>query len=206
MKVAVLTTGRAGSMSLYKACQHIRNFSAGHDSKEGALAAERTRIADDHIEIDTRFAWLLGQLHEQNGDQIHYVFLTREVGAIAASYNRRWTNRKGIVRGYCEAILQRDKPESDIAIALDLVETAEANIRTFLSGRRHSVIRLEMWEDDLKRFFADIGADADIDKANAAFSQRHNASRQGSLLVRSRFKLSRLVDGLERRLKQMRSR
>jgi hypothetical protein len=202
MKVAVLTAGRAGSMSLYQACRHIRNFTAGHDTKEGGLAAERVLIADGHIEIDTRFAWMLGPLAKANGETVHYAFLTRDRDGIAKSYNRRWTNRKGIIRGYCEAILQRDKPEDDLEIARDLVATVEANIACFLEGRPHSIIRLEHWEEDVRAFFEVIGADVDWEEARAAFAQRHNASGRTSALVRMRFRGSRLIDAAERALKR----
>jgi hypothetical protein len=204
MKVAVLTAGRAGSMSLYKACLHIRNYTAGHDSKEGALAQQRVRIADNHIEIDTRFAWMLGPLHEQNGADVHYVFLTRDAEAVANSYDKRWANRKGIIRGYCEAILQRDKPHADILLARDLVATVEANIRTFLAGRPHSVIRLEHWSEDIQAFFSAIGADVDFGAASASFNERHNASRGTSRFVRMRYRTSRSIDALERFLKRAR--
>lgn len=206
MKVAVLTAGRSGSLSLYHACLQVRNYTSGHDTGEGALAAERARLTDGHIEIDTRFAWFLGRLAEQAGPDTHFVFLTRDTTAIAQSYNRRWQNRKGILRGYCEMILQRDKPNEDLAIAADLVETIEANIRAFLVGRPHSVIRLETWQADLPAFFETIGADVDLDAAMAAFSDRHNASRRPSRLVRARFALSRLADAIERRLKRAKSR
>jgi hypothetical protein len=197
MKIAVLTAGRSGSMSLYQACRHIRNFTAGHDTKQGALARDRVQIAEGHIEIDTRFAWMLGPLSEQNGDELRYVFLTRDNQGIAASYNLRWSNRKGIIRAYCEGILQRDKPKSDIAIAQDLVETVEANIRMFLASRPHNVIRLENWAEDLEKFFTDIGAEVDLNAAKSAFAAHHNASRKTSPLVRARFAISRKMDALE---------
>jgi len=201
MKIAVLTAGRSGSTSLYHACQHVKNFSSGHDTKEGALAVDRVKIADAHIEIDTRFAWMLGLLSEQNGDDVYYVLLTRKKDAIAMSYNRRWANRKGIIRGYCEAVLQRDKPHEDIEVALDLVQTVEANIRVFLESRPHSVIRLENWSDDLTAFFAQIGAEVDLDAAKEAFAQRHNATKRVSWMVCLRYSLSRRIDALEALLK-----
>lgn len=201
-KVAVLTAGRSGSMSLYRACLNVQNYTAGHDSGEGALAAERALLRDGHIEIDTRFAWMLGRLAETNGDGVHYVFLSRDPAQVAASYNRRWMNRKGIMRGYCETILQRDKPVADLTVALDLVGTVEANIRAFLSGRPHSVIRLEHWRDDLPRFFADIGAEVDHDAALTAFAEVHNPSRRTSPLVRGRYWLSRRLDAVEALLKR----
>lgn len=197
MKVAVLTAGRSGSMSLYQACGHIQNYTTGHDSGSGELAQVRTLLKDRHIEIDTRFAWLLGRLSESNADDVYYVFLTRDGAAIAKSYDQRWQNRKGIIRGYCEAILQRDKPDGDLDLAIDLVETIEANIRVFLKDKRHSVIHLEMWQDDIPRFFREIEAEVDLDAALAAFGERHNASRRSSAFVRARFRVSRLVDKLE---------
>ena len=127
-----------------------------------------------------------------------------DAAQIAASYNRRWTNRKGIMRGYCETILQRDKPATDIAIARDLVGTVEANIRTFLSGRPHSVIRLEHWREDLPRFFFDIGAEVDLEAALSSFAEVHNPSRRSSPLVRGRYWVSRRIDALEALLKRKR--
>ncbi|WP_448329054.1 hypothetical protein [Sulfitobacter sp. M13] len=204
-KVAVLTTGRAGSMSLFHACQHVRNFTSGHDTREGSLASERVKIPDQHIEIDTRFAWMLGLLSEHNDEQIHYVFLTRSATDIAKSYNRRWIYRKGIMRAYCEGILQRDKPHDDFDIASDLVQNVEANIRIFLEGRPHSVIRLENWHNDLERFFKDIAADVNLDQARMAFASRHNPSRHSSILVHARYRTSRFVDAIENTIKSLRS-
>lgn len=206
MKVAVLTARRSGSMSLFHASQHIQNFSTGHDTREGALASERAILSDNHIEFDTRFAWMLGRLAEQNPDDTYFVFLTRDARAVATSYNRRWQNRKGIMRGYCETILQRDKPAQDTDIAIDLVETIETNIRAFLSDKRHSVIRLEYWQQDVPAFFNAIEAEVDETIALAAFAERHNASRGSSVIVPARFNLSRLADTAERALKKMRSR
>lgn len=204
MKVIVLTAGRSGSLALYKACTHIRNFTAGHDSKSGLLAADRAMVADGHIEIDTRFAWFLGRLGQADKGDVHYVHLTRDVTAVAQSYNSRWGNRKGIIRGYCEAVLQREKPKHDMALAVDLVETVEANITTFLAGRPHSVIRLESLKSDVPAFFAAIGAEVDLPAAMAEFEHRHNRTRKQSLFMRARYRLSRSVDAIERGLIQLR--
>lgn len=204
MKVLVLTTGRTGSMSLFRACQHVKNFTAGHDSKSGQLAAERVKTNDQHIEIDTRFAWFLGRLAESDNGDTHYVHLTRNCHAIATSYNQRWANRKGIMRSYCEGVLERDKPSNDAEVATDLVETVEANIKTFLIGRPHSTIKLETVAVDLPAFFDAINADVDVAKALAEFEHHHNHSRKLSTFTRSRFKLSLAFDALERNLLRLR--
>lgn len=206
MKVLVLTTGRTGSMSLYRACQHIKNYTTGHDSKAGLLAAERTMVADQHIEIDTRFAWMLGRLALLDKGDVHYVHLTRATEDIAQSYNLRWANRKGIMRGYCEGILERDKAPGDLAIARDLVETTEDNIKAFLVGRPHSTLRLETIGNDLAALFDKIRADVQAEDAMAEFRKRHNHSRRLSLFMRSRLWLSLYFDALERALMRLRGR
>lgn len=204
MKVLVLTTGRTGSMSLFRACQHVKNFTTGHDSKSGQLAVERVQTSDQHIEIDTRFAWFLGRIAECDNGDTHYVHLTRNSHAIATSYNRRWANRKGIMRSYCEGLLERDKPSNDAKVATDLVETVEANIKTFLIGRPHSTITLENVAADLPLFFDAINAEVDVAKALAEFEHRHNHSRKLSAFTRTRFKLSLAFDALERLLFRLR--
>ena len=204
MKVAVLTAGRSGSSSLYHACKSVRNYTAGHDSGEGLLAAKRCILRDGHIEIDTRFAWFLGRLGEQDTGDCFFVHLVRDSNAVAQSYDRRWINPKSIMRGYAEGILQRYKVASDQSIALDLVETVDANIRVFLKDRRHCVIRMEHWQDDLPAFFNAIGANVDMDAAFAAFARRHNASGKTSALVNARFSLSLFIDTLERKAKALR--
>lgn len=203
MKIAVLTVGRSGSTSLYNACCLIRNFTSSHDAGEGLLAQDRVQLKDGHIEIDTRFAWFLGRLGEADTGDCHYVFLTRDAEAIAQSYNRRWVNPKSIIRGYCEGILQRNKPVSDIDLARDMVATVEANIRVFLEDRPHSIINMESWQKDLPAFFQTIGADVDLQAALVEFGKRHNPSRSISPIVSLRFILSRQVDRLESGLRKL---
>ena len=206
MKVAVLTAGRSGSSSLYHACKAVRNFTAGHDSGEGLLAADRCVLRDGHIEIDTRFAWFLGRLGEQDQGDCFFVHLIRNSDAVAQSYDRRWVNPRSIIRGYAEAILQRDKVRSDLSIARDLVDTVDANIRVFLKDRRHCIIRMDYWQEDLPKFFAAIDADVDLDAAFAEFARRHNASRKTSPLVGARFSVSLMIDSVERKLKSFKRR
>lgn len=204
MKIIVLTSGRTGSMALFRACQHVQNFTTGHDSKSGQLAAERAVVPDNHIEIDTRLAWFLGRLAALDNGDVHYVHLTRDPDGIAQSYNKRWANRKGIMRGYCEGLLEREKTLDDLTIAQDMIATIDLNIAAFLKDRPHSVIRLETLDTDLPAFFAKIGADVDVGKALSEFTQRHNRSRRLSLFTRGRLRLSLWADALERGLVKVR--
>lgn len=204
MKIIVLTSGRTGSMAMFRACQHVQNFSAGHDSKSGQLAVERAVVPDNHIEIDTRFAWFLGRLAALDESDVHYVHLTRDPEGIARSYNKRWANRKGIMRGYCEGLLEREKTLDGLSIAQDMIATINLNIAAFLQGRPHSIIRLETLDIDLPAFFAQIGADVDVEKALSEFAQGHNSSRRLSLFTSTRLRLSLWADALERGIVKVR--
>lgn len=206
MRVIVLTIGRSGSVSLYHACRLARNFTAGHDTHAGKLAAERCVVADGHIEVDTRLAWFTGRLAEQDKGDVHYGFLRRQADGVAKSYNARWSNRKGVMRSYCEGLLQIDKSTDNLAIAEDMVETVELNIQQFLEGRPHSVLRLEHMDEDLPTFFSAIGADVDEAEALKAFQTRHNRSGSVNRLAKLRFRASMMVDSAENRLLMLRKR
>lgn len=78
MNVFVLSTGRCGSTTFVKACEHITNFSAAHESRTGLLGAARLDYAGNHIEADNRLSWLLGRLDRTYGNAAFYVHLRRD--------------------------------------------------------------------------------------------------------------------------------
>ena len=206
MKVVVLTTGRSGSVSLYHACKLAKNYAAGHESKAGALASERCNIANNFIEVDNRLAWFLGRLAENDQGDVHYGFLRRSSAQVASSYNRRWEVRKGMMRGYCEGFLQRDKSRGDMAVAQDMVETIESNIALFLKDRPHSVLNLETIDTDLPKFFDAIGADIDVEQALDEFRKKRNSSNRTNPIFWLRLRVSLLMDKAERLLLSLRKR
>jgi len=206
MKVVVLTTGRSGSVSLYHACRLAKNFAAGHESKAGALGADRCEIADNFIEVDNRLAWFLGRLAEHDKGDVHYGFLRRNPEQVAGSYNKRWEVRKGMMRGYCEGFLQRDKSTGDIAVAQDMVDTIESNVALFLKDRPHTVLNLESIDTDLPKFFEAIGADIDVDHALVEFHKKRNSSNRTNPLFWLRLRGSLLLDKAERLMLSFRKR
>ena len=88
MNVFVLNSGRCGSMTFIRACRHIRNYSAGHESRVQLLGEQRLAYAPDHIEADNRLCWLLGRLDAAYGEHAYYVHLSREPAATAVSSTR----------------------------------------------------------------------------------------------------------------------
>ena len=78
MNVFVLNTGRCGSVTFIKACQHISNYTAAHESRSHCIAGERLAFPDNHIEADNRLSWVLGRLDAAYGDNAIYVHLRRD--------------------------------------------------------------------------------------------------------------------------------
>lgn len=177
MNVFVLCTGRCGSTTFARACSHIRNFSAAHESRTGRLGDDRLRYAPQHIEIDNRLAWLLGRLEAAYGPKAFYVHLQRNRSEVAASFARR-ANR-GIMRAYGgDGILLGLSSDTDaLELAFDYIDTVTANITAFLRDKPHRLaFPLEQARTVFPEFWARIGAEGDLGAALDEFGVRHNAS------------------------------
>lgn len=179
MNVFVLTTGRTGSLSLERACSHITNYTAAHESRCNELGAERLNFPDNHIEIDNRLAWFLGDLEDKYGDDAVYIHLIRDEEKVAASYAKRWNRETSIVRAYAYGILklQEHQIENPEEICLDFVQTTNSNITRFLSSKSNKMtFDLSRNEVDFKKFWELISAEGDYDLAFAELNAKHNAT------------------------------
>jgi len=176
VNVFVLNTGRCGSTTFIRACEHIRNYSAGHETRIHHLGQTRLDYPDNHIEADNRLCWMLGRLEERFGGDAFYVHLYRDREATAASFARR--AGFGIMRAWREGVLLRDGEDADpLELARDYVDAAEANIRLFLKDKpRQLEVCLERAAQDFPRFWQAIGAQGDLDAALGEWQVRHNAS------------------------------
>jgi hypothetical protein len=181
--VFVLCTGRCGSLTFTQACAAaVENYTCGHETNLAETGAERLAYADGHIEIDNRLAWFLGRLGERYGDTAFYVHLVRDREATARSYARRralgfllhaW------IRGIHVGL--EDQPDH-LALARDLVDTVNANIRQFLGGQAHVMrLRLEDAAEDFTVFHERIGALGDVAAGCRAFDRRYNATATSAL-------------------------
>lgn len=176
MNVFILNSGRCGSTTFIRACSHIHNFTALHESRSGLIGAERLNYPANHIEADNRLSWFLGRLERQYGDDAWYVHLSRERAATAASFARR--SEFGIMQAYRDGILLglQGTPSAH-EVALDYLDTIEANITHFLRDKSHQMqFRLEQAQEDFPRFWEWVGAEGDLQAALAEWQTRHNAS------------------------------
>lgn len=179
MNVFVLTTGRTGSLSLERACSHITNYTAAHESRCDKLGTERLNFPDNHIEIDNRLAWFLAQLDEKYGDNAAYIHLIRDEKKVAASYAKRWNRETSVVRAYAYGILklQEHQIKNPEDICLDFVQTTNKNIAHFLSSKsKKMTFDISNADTDFKKFWELISAEGNFNEALAGLKAVHNAT------------------------------
>ncbi len=176
MNVFVLNSGRCGSTTFIRACAHIRNYSAAHESRLRLLGPARLAYPQRHIEADNRLSWYLGRLERTYGDRACYVHLQRVRAAAAASFSRRM--EFGIMQAYREGmLLGGEAGQTDLQLAEDYLETVEANIAQFLRDKtRRMDFSLENAKADFPRFWELIEAQGDLDAALAEWDVSYNAS------------------------------
>ena len=177
--VFVLNTGRCGSMTLARACGHLSNWTAAHESRTHLTGPERLAYPPRHIEIDNRLSWFLGRLDATWGDRAAYVHLTRDAEAVAQSFAAR--ARQGIVKAYRTDILARSRRRATgrplIDECRDYVDTVTQNIRHFLKDKSHVLpMRLETLATDFDAFLDWTGAEGDLAAARAEIAVVHNAT------------------------------
>lgn len=178
MNIFVLCTGRCGSQSFVRACRHITNYSAGHETRVRMIGAEKFAYPANHIEADNRLTWHLGRLEQAFGDDAFYVHLHRDRAKVIDSYAQRWAPVGGMMPAYRNGIL-RAPTHSKLALAEDFVATAEANIASFLRNKPMTMrVALEEASDWFPVFWERIGAQGDLDRAMAEWSHPHNSRRK----------------------------
>jgi len=177
MNIFILNTGRCGSTTFIKACEHITNYTAAHESLCRCIGDQRLAYPGNHIEADNRLSWFLGRLDASYGDSAFYVHLSRDVNATVESFSRR--DGFGIIKAYKEGILlegQADQTSHDIA--LDYINTVESNIEYFLKDKTNKMnFSLESAADDFKLFWEQIHAQGDLQKALLEWDVNYNASQ-----------------------------
>lgn len=182
MNVFILCTGRSGSQAFAKACKAMTNYTTEHEGRARRLGADRIAYPENHIESDSRLVWFLGALDRKFGNEAFYVHLIREKEKTVASYNRRWTRNGSIIRAYCEGINQINMKLLDAKkrqeVVEDFYENVNENIRQFLKDKdKVLTIHLSDIKKEFPRFWDEIGAEGDLQKALDTFETRHNRTK-----------------------------
>jgi len=181
MNVFILNAGRCGSTTFIKACQHITNYTALHESRSGLSGDQRLAYPPRHIEADNRLSWLLGRLDRQFGNHAFYVRLSRNRRSSVESFVQR--SEYGIMKAYRDGILLGGKGQTTAELAADYLDTVESNISLFLKDKTNKMeFRMESAMHDFPRFWSAIDAEGDLEKAIAEWQIRYNASNKNTLL------------------------
>lgn len=175
MNIFILNAGRCGSTTFIKACKHISNYSAAHESQSTLIGKRRLAYPDNHIEADNRLSWILGRLDREYGDNAYYVHLTRDNRQSIKSFVKRMDY--GIMAAYREGILMGGQQQSSADIAADYLDTVTHNIALFLKDKHHKMtFSLKNASTDFIDFWRWINAEGELDKALAEWRIHHNAS------------------------------
>ncbi len=188
MNVFVLSTGRCGSLTFERACSHMTNFTAAHESQARILGDAHFQYPAQHIEIDNRLSWFLGRIDKVYGQSGYYVHLTRDVEKVAASYATRFGS--GIIRGYTKGMMMGKHNKSvAMEMCLDYCKTVNANIELFLKDKPNQMnFELENGSSHFTEFWNWIGAEGDFDRAVQEWSVTHNQSVQRFDFIKNLFK------------------
>jgi hypothetical protein len=186
VNVFVLNAGRVGSTSFIRACEHITNYSAGHETRWGRLGADRFAYPERHIEGDNRLSWFLGRLDRAYGADAFYVHLRRDDAATAKSFSAR--REVGIMRAYRRGMVRNLPTDTDTeAISLDYLDTVNSNIELFLRDKPLTMdFALENAAADFKVFWDRIEAEGVFEAAVAEFDFNHNATEGHTLQRKNR--------------------
>jgi len=180
MRVFVLCAGRCGSTTLSRAFSHCTNFTVGHETHKRWIGAE-PGYPDNHIEIDNRLSWRLGNLFRKHTDK--FIHLTRDdQKAHAESFAKRYGNG-GIIDGYIKNIrgfhrVELSKKQVYI-LSRDFVFTHDKNIAIFLNrvfrDQKRSM-SIERWKFSFPGIWNWLGCEGDLEAAMEEFNTKHNAS------------------------------
>lgn len=175
MNVFILNTGRCGSTTFIKACEHISNYTAAHESRINVIGPDRLDYPKQHIEADNRLSWFLGRLDDTYGDNAFYVHLTRNPRDTVNSFVRRADF--GIMKAYREGIYLNAMENDEQKIAVDYIETVNSNIRGFLRDKSRKMhFELEQAKKHFREFWKLINAEGDQTAALAEWDISHNQS------------------------------
>src|SRR5262245_47737972 len=191
MNVYVLCTGRCGSETFAKACRHMSNFTAAHESQKPKdpspwpkdpspwrLPYRPLSYPERHIEVDNRLTSFLGALDKEYGKSALYVHLLRNRNEVATSLARR--GEESILFSFAWGVLQYYRAARHLTdtqryeLGVHYWETVNSNIELFL---RDKPKKLTMWLHDIKgpfaQFWTGIGAEGDLNAALAEWDIRH---------------------------------
>ena len=171
MRIFVLCTGRCGSRSFARACEHMTNFTVGHETRRTKMGADRFAYPNYHIEVDNRLAWMLGRLARAHPDA-RYVHFRRDPEAVAHSFAGRPPQDWSLAHTYAMGVLTLGQAGMDEC--RDMVDTITANIQLLPRLWRFADRMIDVWlerPETFRAFWQWAKAEGDLDEAVASFAE-----------------------------------
>ncbi|MCK4746434.1 MAG: hypothetical protein KAT15_05340 [Bacteroidales bacterium] len=182
MKVFVLGTGRSGTKTFARACEHLTNYTVSHNSlREGAGFDHKWSVLkskDQHIEVDDRLSWLLPVMERLHGDDAYYVHLWRDPAKVVRSYARpgRLHLQGSLLSTFYHGILGTPAEKRKVRAAdaekagAICVEVINKNIENFLEDKSNRIfIDIDDPKEPYRHFLQEIGAEGDLEAALTEF-------------------------------------
>jgi len=174
MRVFIIGTGRCGTTTIWKAAQHITNYTAGHETKPGVIGRYKG-YPDNHIESDGHLIWTVPRLVAKYPDA-KFAVLRRDRKDLIDSLARRYY-MQGILRLFHADKRHKEKQAREEAAAW-LVDCMYAYAERFLAAQFKCDFRIfnleKMKTGDWVRFWDWIGAEGDFDKSLKEWDIKHN--------------------------------
>lgn len=174
MRIFVIGTGRCGTVTFSKACQHITNYTSGHETTTHGKLGNDFDFPDNHIEIDPRLSYFLPLLIQKYPSAL-YVHLQRERESCIKSLSKR-----GSLTWFSQFHLG-SKPDDMKKIAeiyydntVDLINTYYYIFRTL--KQKFITIELNSITYDYIFFWDVIQAEGNKEKALSELKIKYNKS------------------------------
>jgi hypothetical protein len=184
MNIFVLSPGRSGSQTFARACAHLTNFTAGHETRAAHIGSSRFDYPDQHIEADNRLTWMLGSLAKvYQGREVFYVDLRRDPEKVALSYLYRWNTswfKSPIIKAFAQGIVMTRRnwtKAEQPAVCRYYVQIVTDNIENFVQDKPSMRVEIDDGGVSFKAFLHTIGAKGDLASALGTWSEVHNQSR-----------------------------
>jgi len=175
MNVFILNSGRCGSTTFIKACRHINNYTAAHESNAKQPGPDRLIYPDNHIEADNRLTWFLGRLDRQYANNAIYIHLKRNTDNTVKSFMKR--SDFGIMKAYREGIYMTNDSDNLETFVEDYINTVNSNIQHFLKNKTHTMsFKLEQAKQDFMEFWELIQAEGNLQSALDEWDIPYNQS------------------------------
>ena len=177
--VFVLNTGRCGSTTFAKACQHMVNYTAAHESQASLIGDSRLNYPKHHIEVDHALSWMLGDLDKRYANEAFYVHLFRDKQKVVKSSNKLWDHSFHAGRFFVQGVLG-NVPEllgesEKLTIISQLIGAKTSAINLFLRDKINVItIDIDNPKTTFTEFWQRIGAEGNLEKALLEFDVRHN--------------------------------